>query len=79
MEKDKVICTECDSIYNLRDVDKVNDPKSDVVWSVCPKCRFPEHIIFLCDEDGCKNRVDCGTPTKDGYRSTCSKHTPESV
>ena len=27
-----------------------------------------------CDEPGCKRQRTCGTPTKDGYRSTCGEH-----
>ena len=30
----------------------------------------------LCDEPGCLNNVSCGTPTDDGYRSTCYEHKP---
>jgi len=29
-----------------------------------------------CDEPGCKKRISCGTPTPDGYRSTCGDHAP---
>jgi hypothetical protein len=30
----------------------------------------------ICDEPGCLEFVSCGTPTEDGYRSTCHKHIP---
>ena len=33
-------------------------------------------IARLCDEPGCYDEISCGTPTPDGYRSTCSKHAP---
>lgn len=33
-------------------------------------------IVGLCDEPGCYDEITCGTPTPDGYRSTCSKHAP---
>ena len=29
---------------------------------------------MLCDEPGCKKRITCGTPTKNGYRNVCSQH-----
>lgn len=31
----------------------------------------------ICDEPGCLADVSCGTPTANGYRSTCSEHEPE--
>ena len=33
-------------------------------------------IGAICDEPGCIKQVTCGTPTKDGYRNTCSEHSP---
>jgi len=70
----KVICTECAWKGTCSEIDKVNDPKSDMVWSVCPKCRIPENLIEVCFESDCWELVTCGGPTKDGYRSTCAKH-----
>lgn len=31
----------------------------------------------ICDEPGCLEFVSCGTPTANGYRSTCTRHRPE--
>ena len=42
------------------------------VWG-CPRC----HEIGYeraCDEEGCWNRGDCGTPTENSYKWLCSKH-----
>jgi hypothetical protein len=44
----------------------------------CPACKGME-LVPVCDERGCKNPVSCGTPTADGYRSTCGTHRPERV
>lgn len=30
-----------------------------------------------CDEPGCNKPVMCGTPTSNGYRSTCHEHAPK--
>jgi len=30
-----------------------------------------------CDEPGCMEQANCGTPTAKGYRHTCSKHVPK--
>jgi len=43
----------------------------------CPNCKEIGSLVVACDEPGCWNPVSCGTPTKDGYRSTCTKHAPE--
>lgn len=45
--------------------------------SGCPKCLQINTIIYACDEPGCWRDVSCGTPTKDGYRSTCGEHAPK--
>lgn len=42
----------------------------------CPECKTVEQIFVACDEPGCWNMVDCGTPTPSGYRQTCGKHVP---
>jgi hypothetical protein len=42
----------------------------------CPLCRAIERFEMLCDEPGCDESASCGTPTKDGYRQTCSRHMP---
>ena len=42
----------------------------------CPECKGVDCVIYACDEPGCWADVTCGTPTQDGYRSTCGKHRP---
>lgn len=43
----------------------------------CPDCKTLESTaITACDEPGCWSESTCGTPTKNGYRSTCRKHRP---
>jgi len=79
MIQEKVRCTECHWKGLIDKIDMVKDPKSDMVWQVCPNCRIPENLITVCDEKGCWDGITCGTPTKDGYRSTCSKHQPNQI
>lgn len=42
----------------------------------CPRCKDVNTIVTACDELGCWKPIECGTPTADGYRSTCSRHRP---
>lgn len=68
-------CTECNDTMEVSDIDSVQDPKSDNIWSVCPHCRTPEHFDLVCDEPGCMKIVSSGWPTPDGgYRRTCYLH-----
>ena len=43
----------------------------------CPECKEINTIVKVCDEPDCWEPVSCGTPTEDGYRSTCGKHRPK--
>jgi hypothetical protein len=43
----------------------------------CPKCKEIGSVVQACDEPGCWKEVTCGTPTPDGYRSTCGEHSPK--
>lgn len=45
----------------------------------CPKCKEIETFAAACDEPDCWKKVTCGTSTPSGYRSTCSKHRPETA
>ena len=36
-------------------------------------------MVGLCDEPGCYDAISCGTPTPEGYRSTCYNHAPDRV
>ena len=47
-----------------------------VVLCGCPKCR-EQTLQVCCDEPDCNQPADTGTPTPQGYRSTCSKHIPK--
>lgn len=44
--------------------------------SACPKCKDVNCLLYACDEHECWDEATCGTPTPDGYRSTCGKHRP---
>src|SRR5258708_1595553 len=79
IETGKIKCTECGWAGKLADVGEVTDPHPlpDTIpqtWWVCPACRTPENFRTLCDESGCQNQVEAGTPTPDGYRNICGKH-----
>jgi hypothetical protein len=73
---DKVLCSECGWHGYVGDVDRVKGPGSDDIWLVCRECRMPEHLLRVCDEPGCWDKATCGTPSPDGYRSTCGRHKP---
>lgn len=82
LEKDKVKCSECGWTGLKAELDSVSDPRPKInriadIWNVCPNCRMPEQIKFLCDEPGCDREVAAGVPTADdGYRLTCGPHMP---
>jgi hypothetical protein len=42
----------------------------------CPVCKSNDEFFNVCDEPECKNEATSGTPTPNGYRSTCYKHAP---
>src|SRR5258705_10630499 len=82
IERGKIRCMSCGWAGTLTDPDKVPDPRPlegtiPNIWFVCPECRAPDHFYFVCDEPGCKHHVKCGTPTPEGYRSTCYRHAPQ--
>ena len=55
--------------------DKNPFDSGDTVYG-CPECFEVNSIEVVCDEPICKEFVSCGTPTKEGYRNTCSTHRP---
>lgn len=67
-------CEECEFIGALDEFDKVKDPGGDDTWTVCRRCRTPEHVVGVCDEPGCMREATCGFPTPTGYRQTCGAH-----
>jgi hypothetical protein len=73
----KVVCEECEWRGWLHEIDRVQDPKSDKVWSVCPGCRTPENLLHACECEDCWNLVSCGMPVASGdYIQVCSNHVP---
>ena len=40
----------------------------------CPHCKCVSEFIELCDEPECHEAASCGSPTPDGYRRTCFRH-----
>lgn len=44
----------------------------------CPEClHAAEGFITLCETEGCLLDASCGTPTKNGYKTTCYQHAPK--
>ena len=69
----KTCCTECG--WKGTQDQMVDVSVFDEAVAVCPKCHYVESSVrFACDEDGCWEYVTCGTPTNNGYRSTCGRH-----
>jgi hypothetical protein len=45
--------------------------------NICPNCATIKSTIEMCcEEPGCKNMVECGTPFKGGYKHHCHLHGP---
>ena len=79
LEKDKVICDECHRISRLNQLLSAANPfEAEDEIKGCPNCKSIDCFHVVCDEPGCKDVATCGTPTKEGYRHTCSKHGPRS-
>lgn len=73
----KTVCETCEHQSNLRHLLLAENPfNSDELIRGCPACQSIDSFRMACDEPGCWSRVSCGTPTADGYRSTCGKHQP---
>lgn len=79
-EHDKWKCSErrCGWIGTSAEYLVAADPFNEGCELVaCPNCREVNTLTACCDVDGCTKDGSCGTPTKDGYRFTCSEHKPE--
>jgi hypothetical protein len=80
VEKNKVRCNvrRCDWRGLQEDVLTAPNPfdNEDTIIG-CPNCKSIDTIETVCDEDGCWELVTCGTPTENGYRTTCYKHVPK--
>ena len=75
--KKKVRCEECGwHDYKGRYLTAPNPFDKGEIITGCPQCGSVDSMQAVCDEPRCKMPVSCGTPTKDGYRCTCSKHYP---
>lgn len=61
-----------DSVQELFDV-VLNDQEGDLDF-IKHQFEKMKQKFALCDEPGCSDRVTCGWPSDNGYRSTCSKH-----
>lgn len=48
----------------------------DHVHLLCPRCLESGDIVTACDEPDCWEEATQGTPTPDGYRTTCYRHAP---
>lgn len=71
-------CAMCDWCGSSDDVLKAPNPfdADDTLW-FCPNCKAAECLYLACDEPGCNRETSCGTPTPNGYRSTCGEHRPK--
>lgn len=71
----KRFCDECGWRGHQADILTAANPfdSEDVVVG-CPQCKCVNTIKTCCDEPGCWEPDDCGTPTAEGYRRTCGEH-----
>ena len=74
----KLICTvtRCGWHGTVDDVLKSPSPFDDEELWACPNCKSVESLKLACDEPDCWKAVECGAPTPEGYKSTCSEHAP---
>jgi len=74
----KVICDECGWHGQEEEMLIAKNPfdESENV-NGCPKCKSVDSMLVACDEPGCWKQTSCGTPTPDGYRTTCGQHCPK--
>lgn len=80
MSERRVICEQCDWVGPSEETRKAENPFVDGdVITACPRCLTIEQFVDCCDEPGCDKPVACGTPTPNGYRSTCGKHMPKEL
>lgn len=77
MPSDRVKCKECHWKGKLTELLQAKNPfDSEYTITGCPECKSVDSTSIVCDEPGCWENISCGTPTKNGYRSTCHKHAP---
>lgn len=75
----KQVCEECGWHGREDELLWATSPFADEQISACPHCKTVESTRAACDERDCWDLVSCGTPTPNGYRSTCGKHRPQSA
>ncbi len=74
----KVKCNECG--WKGLDIDALeaaNPFSPQDIIAGCPECKSVDTLDVVCDELGCWQLANCGTPTDNGYRTTCNKHSPK--
>jgi hypothetical protein len=74
---DKRVCIDCQwrgTVAEMLTAPNPFDPTDTIVG--CPRCRQVETLRVACDEPECWREASCGTPTPNGYRSTCATHRP---
>jgi hypothetical protein len=80
MSKHEYRCEECHWIGTSSQMLFAPNPftgdSSDTIIG-CPNCKAIDPMRQVCDEPGCKDKVTMGSPTPDGYRSTCYAHRPK--
>jgi hypothetical protein len=77
MSPHQLRCGQCKHVFAVCDALRAPNPfdANDTILA-CPTCHDIYFIRRVCDEPGCNEVVSCGTPTKTGYRQTCSAHRP---
>jgi len=76
-EEDKVICGECQHRYRVSESLRSDHPfEAGEIVHGCPRCKSISCDLAVCEQPGCWAKVSCGTPTENGYWSTCGKHQP---
>ena len=75
----KMLCTECGWHGLNYQLFIIGNPFNTNVIFACPACKRIQSCTLACDQPDCWEPVTCGTPTPEGYRSTCSAHKPEAT
>lgn len=80
-ETDKLKCKECYHKFLKNEMLEADHPFDRTLKCYgCPDCKSIDCFIKLCDEPGCYQEADCGSPCKDHeYRWTCHKHKPNKL
>jgi hypothetical protein len=81
LETEKLQCKECYHKFLRNERLEADHPFERAAKCYgCPDCKSIDCFIILCDEPGCYQEADCGTPCEDHkYRWTCYKHKPNKL